>query len=176
MSPRATRCRTPALEQRHGPPAGHGGDGKPNGGLGAAAGPTAPCRPGADAVPSRGRSRRISTTAVVNSRVVAYAGAVPDTPLRARDLHVRAAEEATRTPILQGVDLTVRAGEVLDGSERLREVHPGVHAARQPEYAVTSGSIRYKGDDITSWDTDVRGKAGIFRSSSTRRPSPASRC
>jgi Fe-S cluster assembly ATP-binding protein len=31
-----------------------------------------------------------------------------------------------------------------------------------PEYAVTGGSIRFRGDDITDWDVDVRGKAGIF--------------
>ncbi len=31
-----------------------------------------------------------------------------------------------------------------------------------PEYEVTSGSVRFKGDDITDWDTEIRGKAGIF--------------
>jgi Fe-S cluster assembly ATP-binding protein len=31
-----------------------------------------------------------------------------------------------------------------------------------PAYEVTSGSIRFKGEDITSWPTDVRGKAGMF--------------
>src|SRR5688500_20162841 len=31
-----------------------------------------------------------------------------------------------------------------------------------PEYQVTAGRILYKGEDITSWATDVRGKAGIF--------------
>jgi Fe-S cluster assembly ATP-binding protein len=31
-----------------------------------------------------------------------------------------------------------------------------------PEYEVTGGTIRFKGDDITSWPTDVRGKAGVF--------------
>ena len=31
-----------------------------------------------------------------------------------------------------------------------------------PEYQVTSGAIIFKGDDITDWPTDVRGKAGIF--------------
>ena len=31
-----------------------------------------------------------------------------------------------------------------------------------PEYEVTGGRIRFKGDDITDWATDVRGKAGIF--------------
>ncbi len=31
-----------------------------------------------------------------------------------------------------------------------------------PEYEVTGGRIRFKGDDITDWDTEIRGKAGIF--------------
>src|SRR5436190_10475830 len=31
-----------------------------------------------------------------------------------------------------------------------------------PEYEVTEGAIRFRGDDITTWPTDVRGKAGIF--------------
>jgi Fe-S cluster assembly ATP-binding protein len=31
-----------------------------------------------------------------------------------------------------------------------------------PAYEVTAGSILFKGEDITSWPTDVRGKAGIF--------------
>ena len=31
-----------------------------------------------------------------------------------------------------------------------------------PEYQVTSGRILFKGEDITAWPTDVRGKAGIF--------------
>jgi Fe-S cluster assembly ATP-binding protein len=31
-----------------------------------------------------------------------------------------------------------------------------------PDYEVTAGSIRFKGDDITDWDPDVRGKAGVF--------------
>ena len=138
----------------------------PNGGLGAAAGPTAPCRLGADAVPSRGRSRAdFHYRGSANSRVVTYAGAVPDAPLfELRDLHVRVAEEATRTPILQGVDLTVRAGEVhaLMGPNGSGKSTLASTLLGSPEYAVTSGSIRYKGDDITSWDTDVRGKAGIF--------------
>ena len=31
-----------------------------------------------------------------------------------------------------------------------------------PEYEVTARPIRFKGDDITDWATDVRGKAGMF--------------
>jgi Fe-S cluster assembly ATP-binding protein len=31
-----------------------------------------------------------------------------------------------------------------------------------PEITVTQGSIHFRGDDITSWGADVRGKAGLF--------------
>src|SRR4051794_7753204 len=31
-----------------------------------------------------------------------------------------------------------------------------------PEYDVTKGALRFHGDDITDWPTDVRGKAGMF--------------
>ena len=31
-----------------------------------------------------------------------------------------------------------------------------------PEYEVTAGSIRFKGEDISEWPADVRGKAGLF--------------
>src|SRR5688500_1043541 len=31
-----------------------------------------------------------------------------------------------------------------------------------PDYRVTGGSVRYKGEDITAWPTDVRAKAGLF--------------
>src|SRR5436853_639525 len=30
------------------------------------------------------------------------------------------------------------------------------------DYVVTSGRILFKGEDITAWPTDVRGKAGVF--------------
>jgi Fe-S cluster assembly ATP-binding protein len=31
-----------------------------------------------------------------------------------------------------------------------------------PEYSMTEGSILFKGDDITTWAPDVRGKSGMF--------------
>ena len=31
-----------------------------------------------------------------------------------------------------------------------------------PEYEITAGSIRFRGDDITDWSAEVRGKAGLF--------------
>jgi Fe-S cluster assembly ATP-binding protein len=81
------------------------------------------------------------------------------------DLHAAVDEEGRPgDEILRGVDLTVEAGEVHaimgpngSGKSTLATVLLG-----SPEYAVTSGRILFKGDDVTDWDTDVRAKAGIF--------------
>jgi Fe-S cluster assembly ATP-binding protein len=66
--------------------------------------------------------------------------------------------------ILKGVDLVVGHGEVHalmgpngSGKSTLAAVLLG-----SPEYVVTSGSIRFRGDEITDWPPDVRGKAGLF--------------
>ncbi len=91
------------------------------------------------------------------------APATPDrgTPLlQIEGLHVSVEGE----PILKGVDLTVRSGQVHalmgpngSGKSTLANVLLG-----HPAYEVTAGAVRFKGEDITAWPTDVRGKAGIF--------------
>ena len=82
------------------------------------------------------------------------------------DLHVSApaADGAPGTDILKGVSLVVEEGEIHammgpngSGKSTLASVLLG-----SPEYEVTSGRIRFRGDDITEWDTDVRAKAGLF--------------
>jgi Fe-S cluster assembly ATP-binding protein len=90
---------------------------------------------------------------------------VPDAPLfELSDLHVRVADDTAHAPILRGVDLTVKAGEVhaLMGPNGSGKSTLASTLLGSPEYEVTTGSIRYKGDDITDWGIDVRGKAGIF--------------
>jgi Fe-S cluster assembly ATP-binding protein len=83
------------------------------------------------------------------------------------DLHVSVAGEGSgtdATPILKGVDLRIGAGEVhaLMGPNGSGKSTLASTLLGSPEYEVTGGTIRFKGDDITSWPTDVRGKAGVF--------------
>jgi Fe-S cluster assembly ATP-binding protein len=86
--------------------------------------------------------------------------ASPPPLLQVVDLHA----SVDGQPILRGVDLTVGAGTVHavmgpngSGKSTLANVLLG-----NPAYEVTAGSVRFHGEDITSWPTDVRGKAGLF--------------
>ncbi|HEV3280646.1 MAG TPA: Fe-S cluster assembly ATPase SufC [Acidimicrobiales bacterium] len=80
--------------------------------------------------------------------------------LEIADLHV----SADGAPILKGIDIVVRSGEIHalmgpngSGKSTLAKVLLG-----NPAYDITAGSIRLRGEDITTWPTDVRGKAGMF--------------
>jgi len=81
--------------------------------------------------------------------------------LEVTDLH---ASTTDGVEILRGVDLVVHPGEIHalmgpngSGKSTLASVLLG-----SPEYEVTAGSVRFRGDEITDWSPDVRGKAGIF--------------
>jgi Fe-S cluster assembly ATP-binding protein len=82
------------------------------------------------------------------------------------DLHVAVAEggEGAGAEILKGLSLTVLPGEVhaLMGPNGSGKSTLASTLLGSPEYQVTGGSIRFRGDDITTWDTEVRGKAGLF--------------
>jgi Fe-S cluster assembly ATP-binding protein len=95
----------------------------------------------------------------VSSQPVSGSEATPPL-LEIEGLHV----SVEGAPILKGVDLTVEAGQVHalmgpngSGKSTLANVLLG-----NPSYAVDSGAIRFRGEDVTAWPTDVRGKAGIF--------------
>ncbi len=75
-------------------------------------------------------------------------------------LHV----EVEGTEILKGVDLVVQPGEIHalmgpNGSGKSTLANTLLGA---PDYTVTSGRILFKGEDVTDWPPDVRGKAGLF--------------
>ncbi|MEM9608250.1 MAG: Fe-S cluster assembly ATPase SufC [Actinomycetota bacterium] len=85
-----------------------------------------------------------------------------DPVLQIDGLRARPAE--ADSDILQGIDLTVGAGEVHaimgpngSGKSTLASALLG-----SPEYEITGGTIHLRGDDVTEWEPDVRGKAGMF--------------
>jgi Fe-S cluster assembly ATP-binding protein len=66
--------------------------------------------------------------------------------------------------ILRGVDLVVGRGEVhaLMGPNGAGKSTLASTLMGSPDYVVTAGTIKFCGEDISTWTADVRGKAGIF--------------
>ncbi len=82
--------------------------------------------------------------------------------LEIRNLHVSVAE--TEEPILRGVDLTVKQGEIHalmgpngSGKSTLANVLLG-----NPAYAVTAGQVIFNGEDLLEMEPDARSRAGLF--------------
>jgi Fe-S cluster assembly ATP-binding protein len=67
-------------------------------------------------------------------------------------------------PILKGLTLSVNKGEIHaimgpngSGKSTLANALLG-----HPKYEVTSGTVRFKGEDIAEWSADERGRRGLF--------------
>jgi Fe-S cluster assembly ATP-binding protein len=80
--------------------------------------------------------------------------------LEIRDLHARVEDQ----PILRGVNLTLRAGEIHavmgrngSGKSTLSKVLAG-----HPAYTVTSGSVLYRGADLLALEPEQRARIGLF--------------
>jgi len=86
---------------------------------------------------------------------------VPSTPLLLiDDLHA----SAGGVPILRGVSLAIARGEThaLMGPNGSGKSTLGNVLMGHPGYTITGGRVEYKGQDITHWTSDARGRAGMF--------------
>src|SRR5436190_1534922 len=85
--------------------------------------------------------------------------------LEIRDLHVSVKlPDGNLKPILQGVDLTVRSGEVhaIMGPNGSGKSTLAYSIAGHPKYQITSGSVRLDGQDVLAMTVDERARAGLF--------------
>jgi Fe-S cluster assembly ATP-binding protein len=80
--------------------------------------------------------------------------------LRIENLHVRAGNR----DILRGVNLSIQIGQVHaimgpngSGKSTLARVLAG-----HPEYAVTAGTVEYRGQDLLALDPEMRAREGVF--------------
>jgi Fe-S cluster assembly ATP-binding protein len=88
------------------------------------------------------------------------------TTLEIKDLYVSitADTEAEEIPILKGVNLTVKSGEIhaLMGPNGSGKSTLSYAIAGHPKYKVTSGSITLDGQDVLQMSVDERARAGLF--------------
>jgi Fe-S cluster assembly ATP-binding protein len=80
--------------------------------------------------------------------------------LEIKNLHVTAGDK----PILRGVDLHVRSGEIhaLMGPNGSGKSTLANAVMGHPNFEVTEGQILFDGEDITEADPDERSRAGLF--------------
>jgi len=86
---------------------------------------------------------------------------VAESLIEIQDLHVRT-EDGSR--ILNGVNLSIKEGEIhaLMGPNGCGKSTLASTLLGSPEYIVESGTVLFRGEDITGWTADNRGKARMF--------------
>src|SRR3979490_2797996 len=84
--------------------------------------------------------------------------------LEIRDLHVTVVTEQGTKPILNGVDLTIREGEIhaIMGPNGSGKSTLAYSIAGHPKYTVTQGSVTLDGVDVLAMSVDERARAGLF--------------
>ncbi len=84
--------------------------------------------------------------------------------LEIRDLHVTVETDAGTTPILNGIDLTMRTGEThaIMGPNGSGKSTLAYTIAGHPKYTVAGGSITLDGEDVLAMTVDERARAGLF--------------
>ncbi|MGO2847680.1 MAG: ABC transporter ATP-binding protein, partial [Microbacterium gubbeenense] len=84
--------------------------------------------------------------------------------LEIRDLFVTVETDGGTTPILNGVNLTIRSGEThaIMGPNGSGKSTLASTIAGHPKYDVTGGSITLDGEDVLAMSVDERARAGLF--------------
>jgi Fe-S cluster assembly ATP-binding protein len=84
--------------------------------------------------------------------------------LEIKDLYVTVETEAGTTPILNGINLTMRTGEThaIMGPNGSGKSTLAYTIAGHPKYTVASGSITFDGEDVLEMSVDERARAGLF--------------
>ena len=91
-----------------------------------------------------------------------------------RDLHVAPVADR-ELEILQGIDLTVDAGEVhaIMGPNGSGKTTLAYALMGHPAYVITSGEVRFKGMDLLALSADKRARAGLYQRIEVNRGLPA---
>lgn len=86
------------------------------------------------------------------------------TVLEIRNLHVGVETEEGVSPILKGVDLTIRSGQThaIMGPNGSGKSTLAYSIAGHPKYTVTAGTVTLDGEDVLAMEVDERARAGLF--------------